>query len=183
VSPAEDLLAIALSKPPILGGGRLVCVDGPAGSGKTTLATALAARASAASLTTTVVHMDDLYEGWDGLPGLTTQLDSILLPLAAGRPGSYRFYDWETGAFTRTVTVAPSSLLVLEGVGSGAAAYDDLRSALAWVDAPYDVRRARGIARDGESFAPHWDAWAAAEAEHYARECTRERADVIVDTG
>ena len=36
------MLALAASRPPTLGAGRLVCVDGPAGSGKTTLARALA---------------------------------------------------------------------------------------------------------------------------------------------
>ncbi len=52
----------ALSRPPTLGAGRLVCVDGPAGSGKTSLADAVARRTAAQ-----VVHMDDLYGGWDGL--------------------------------------------------------------------------------------------------------------------
>ena len=40
---ARDVLALAASRPPSLGAGRLVCVDGPAGSGKTTLAAALLA--------------------------------------------------------------------------------------------------------------------------------------------
>ena len=36
------VLAHAAAQPPLLGEGRLVCIDGPAGSGKSTLATALA---------------------------------------------------------------------------------------------------------------------------------------------
>ena len=56
------------------------------------------------------------------------------------------------------------------------------RTALAWVDAPEEERRRRGIDRDGETFAPHWDAWAAAETEHFARDLTAARADIIVAT-
>jgi hypothetical protein len=40
---------------------------------------------------------------------------------------------------------------------------------------------ARGIERDGDAFAPHWEQWAKDEAALFARERTRERADVIVD--
>ncbi len=38
---AAFLVTSVLARPPTLGVGRLVCVDGPAGSGKTTLAAAL----------------------------------------------------------------------------------------------------------------------------------------------
>lgn len=176
-SATTDLLAIAMSRPATLGPGRLICVDGPAGSGKTTLATALADMTQAP-----LVHMDDLYAGWDGLADGIAQLGTILLPLVEGAPGSYRRYDWHRGAYAETVMVPPSPLLVIEGVGSGAAAYDRFRTALAWVDAPYDLRMQRGLDRDGDTFAPHWDAWAATEAEHFAENRTEARADVVVST-
>lgn len=178
---AEDLLTLALDRPPTLGRGRLVCIDGPAGSGKTTLAAELAGLAGPAGAT--VIHLDDLYAGWDGLPHVSDQLATLLRPLAEDRPGRYRRYDWYAGAFAETVTVAPTPLLVVEGVGSGAAAYDDLRTALAWVEAPLQVRKARGLARDGDTFAPHWDSWARAERVLFATERTRERADLVVTTG
>ena len=84
-------------------------------------------------------------------------------------------------AFAETVVVEPAPLLVLEGVGSGAARFDDLQTVLVWVEAPYDVRMARGMARDGDAFAPHWEQWARDEAALFARERTRERADVRID--
>jgi hypothetical protein len=34
------------------------------------------------------------------------------------------------------------------------------------------------MARDGEAYRPHWERWAVQEAQHFAREGTRERADV-----
>ena len=173
---ADRILGLARSRPPTLGPGRLICVDGPAGSGKTTLAAGLAARASAP-----VVHMDDLYPGWDGLPLVDAQLESLLRPLAEGEPGSYRRYDWHLAEFAETVTVPPADLLVVEGVGSGSSKVADVVTVLVWVEAPHDLRMRRGIDRDGEAFAPYWEAWARAEDEVFARERTRDRADLIMD--
>jgi uridine kinase len=169
-----DLLT---TRAPTLGDGRLVCVDGPAGSGKTTLAAGIAATVPGS----VVVHMDDLYEGWDGLPTVDAQLDSLLRPLAAGEAGAYRRWDWHAGAWAEQVTVEPRGLLVLEGVGSGSLRAADVTTLLVWVEAPYDVRMRRGLERDGDAFAPHWEAWAADEAEHFVRHRTRERADLVVD--
>lgn len=127
--------------------------------------------------------MDDLFPGWDGLPQVADQLSGLLRPLAEGRPGSYRRYDWHEARFAETVAVPPAELLVIEGVGSGSRVVADLVTVLVWVEAPYDVRMRRGIERDGDAFAPHWEAWADAERTHFAAERTRERADLVVETG
>jgi uridine kinase len=174
---AASVLRLALDRHATLGDGRLVCVDGPAGSGKTTLASGIAGLAPGSR----VVHMDDLFAGWAGLPQVDAQLGDILLPLAEGRAGSYRRYDWIDGEFAEEVVVAPVPLLVIEGVGSGAARFAPLVTVLVWVEAPYDVRMARGLARDGDAFAPHWEQWARDETALFAKERTRQRADVVVD--
>jgi len=174
---AERILDLVRSRPATLGRGRLVSIDGPAGAGKTTLADKVAALAPGAR----VIHMDDLYEGWDGLPGVGRQMAGLLRPLADRLPGSYRRYDWHAGAFAETVTVEPIDLLVLEGVGSGCRMHDDLIGLLVWVEAPYDLRMRRGIDRDGEDFAPHWRAWAEDEQVVFAHHRTRQRADLVVD--
>ncbi len=175
-TPAE-ILSLAQDRQPTLGSGRLICLDGPAGSGKTTWAAGIAELASVA----TVVHMDDLYPGWSGLSEVDAQLDDILRPLAEDRPGSYRRYDWAAGEFAERVVIDPAPLLVIEGVGCGASRFADLVTVLAWIEAPEHLRMKRGIARDGEAFAPHWEQWAVDEAELFARERTRERADVRID--
>jgi hypothetical protein len=77
--------------------------------------------------------------------------------------------------------VPPGPMLVLEGVGSGAAAYADLVTVLAWVEVPYDLRMSRGLARGGVGVAENWGQWAIAEQELLEREGTRERADVVLD--
>ena len=60
---AAEVASRVLAAPPTLGTGRLVCVDGPAGSGKTTVAAALADVVPDAH----VVHCDELLEGWPSL--------------------------------------------------------------------------------------------------------------------
>jgi uridine kinase len=176
---ATDLAVRVLAAPPRLGPVRLVCVDGPACSGKTTLA----ARLAAALGDVPVVHMDDLYEGWDGLPTVAGRLSTWLLePLRAGRPGRYRRYDWPRGEYAEWHEVPAGPALVVEGVGSAGRAVDGLAAAKLWVEAPEDVRHARAAARDGGAFEPYWDAWAKAERAHFAAEDTRRRADLILDT-
>ncbi len=159
--------------------GRLLCVDGRAGSGKTALAAALASRVEGSLR---ILHMDDLYEGWSGLDDLAERLrDAVVAPLAAGGLGRYRRWDWSADAWAEEHTVAPVDLLVLEGVGSGTPALDPWRSLLVWVDAPPALRRRRGIARDGPGLATAWPGWTASEDRVLARDRTRGRADVLVD--
>jgi uridine kinase len=175
VDPA-DLLALVRDRPATLGTGRLLCIDGPSGAGKTTLATAVARLEPSAR----VVHMDALYDGWGGLPRVDEQLGTLLEPLAGGAPGRYRRYDWHVSAYAETVTVSPTPLLVLEGVGSWSPSYAHLVTALVWVDAPAAERMARAVARDGAEMAEHLRQWTIDEQEHLARTGARDRADVMV---
>ncbi|HWJ08787.1 MAG TPA: 4-amino-4-deoxy-L-arabinose transferase [Nocardioides sp.] len=181
-SPSEHraaaLLARALAAPPTLGAGRLICVDGLAGSGKTTLARELAGLAPEA----VVLGTDEMLEGWRGLPGLGASVEALLGPLAAGRPGTWRRWDWYDDRWAATHTVQPVPLLVLEGVGSAAAAYDDLVTLLVWVEADLETRLARWLERDGEGQRPHWVDWLADEAALHERDGTRARADVVITT-
>lgn len=176
MSNAERVLALARSREPTLGKGRLICVDGPAGSGKTTLADEIAELSGAP-----VLHMDDMFEGWRGLPRIAAQLETLLPPLAGGRSGSYRRWDWPGNAWAETVLVPPAPLLVLEGVGCGSATYAELVTVLAWVEVPYDLRMARGLERGGVGVSENWRQWAIDEQALFDREGTRDRADVVLD--
>ncbi|QIX28785.1 hypothetical protein ncot_13810 [Nocardioides sp. JQ2195] len=174
-----------------MAGGRLICIDGPAGSGKTTLATALAEAVPGAVL----LHMDDMYEGWSGLnDDLGPRLrDQVIAPLAAGEPGLFRRFDWHLDRFAELHVVPPSDLLVLEGVGSGDLALAPYRSTLVWVAAPDELRLRRGLARDRDRYEQdaavwdepaqraRWDAFLADEARFFAEHRVRESADLAVD--
>lgn len=182
VADVADLVVwLAGLQPPTLGKGRLVCIDGPAGAGKSTLGEAV--RDAAAQVgTTDLVHLDDLLEGWGGLPRVAATLErDVLRPLATGVPGRYRRWDWGLDRYVEEVPVAPVDLLVVEGVASGAAAHADLVTTLVWVDAPADLCLERGLARDGEELREQWLAWTAAEQDLFSRESTRERAGLRVD--
>ncbi|WP_233491580.1 uridine kinase [Blastococcus sp. TBT05-19] len=167
--------------PPRLGGTRLVCVDGPAGSGKTTLAGRLA---DVLGPDAVVVHMDDLYAGWT-LTGAVARLSAgVLGPLAAGRAGAYHRYDWAAGRFSPEPTPVPvPGVLVVEGCGSASRPADPWASLRVWVEADAGLRLARGLARDGEHLATEWHRWQRTEAAHFAADGTRDRADVVVDGG
>ncbi len=178
---AALVLRRALERPATLGTGRLVCIDGPAGSGKTTLADAVVT-AGRAHGRVALVHMDDVYEGWHGLDEAVERVATeVVRPLRAALPGAYRRYDWHAGHLAERRVVEPVDLLVMEGVGSGATAYADATTVLAWVEAPRDLRLQRGLDRDGEQVRGEWLAWMRAEEALHARERTRERADVHVD--
>ena len=164
---------------PTLGRSRLLCIDGPAGSGKTTLAGRVV---EAWPGTSTLVHMDDLYEGWSGLEAAIPRVARLLEPLRRGRPSAYRRYDWVAGAWAEEHPVEPADLVVVEGVGSGSRPLADAMTVLVWVEAGSGVRLDRGVARDGQAMRDHWIAWREAEEALFAREGTRERADVTVRT-
>ncbi|MGH3366112.1 MAG: uridine kinase family protein [Nocardioidaceae bacterium] len=177
--PALDLHRLAeaiAAAPALLGRTRLVCVDGPAGSGKTTLATGLAERIDDA----TVLHMDDVYRGWD------TDFDEVMArllvqlvePLSEQRMARFQRYDWYAERLDAWVDVPVPEVLLLEGVGSGGTALDPVRSLLIWIEADREVRIGRGIARDGPGMLPNWLAWMRHEEAEHARQNTRSRADV-----
>lgn len=171
-----------------LGPVRLVCVDGPAASGKTTLAARFAAAVTTGGSTAAVVHLDDLYDGWSALVGvraeaLTRRVQADLLaPLASGRQGGYRRYDWPTATFAERHPVPVVDVLVLEGCGSAQRAWSDRTALALWVEVDRALRTRRWTERDSDARAAEqcrdWqvdeDAWSAADG-------TRARADLVID--
>ncbi|GAA0954451.1 hypothetical protein GCM10009550_37750 [Actinocorallia libanotica] len=156
---------------------QVMAVDGPSAAGKSTYAARLAAALDAPLLGT-----DEFPVPWDG-PVLAwwPHVRPLLETLRRGGTAVYRPYDWRTRAYGPPRVLRPAPLLVLEGVGTawrGGPA--DLRI---WVDAPYGVRRRRAVLRDGAEGLAAWEEWGRREAAHFARDRTRERADLVVDSG
>lgn len=164
---------------PRCGPTTVLAVDGPSGSGKTTLAAGLVD-----ALGCPVVHMDELYPGWDGLADAVAILaDQVLRPLSRGEDARYRVWDWAAGRPGAERVLSATALLVVEGCASSVGAAGDLAAVRVWVEAPREVRMRRGIARDGETYRPHWERWAAQEDALFAADGTRARADLVIVTG
>ena len=159
----------------------VVAVDGPSGSGKTVLA-----RALARDLGAPLLHMDDLYPGWDGLAASPALLaEQVLEPLARGERAAYRRWDWHASGWATDPVEVPEptgGVLVVEGCGSSVGPAGEHAAVRVWVDAEPALRMRRGIARDGEGYRPHWERWAAQEERVFTADRTRERADLVIDT-
>ena len=130
----------------------VVTIDGYSGSGKSTLATALARLVNGWQ----VLHLDDWYPGWDGLAAGADIARRIAADLRAGRASSYEAWDWENGT-TGATTRVPLAPTIIEGCG----AIEAVADLAVWIADPgEDERRHRALARDGQTYAPHWQRWA-----------------------
>ena len=165
--------------PPSAGSVRVIAIDGPAGSGKTTLASKLAEVLGDAL----VLNTDQLYPGWDGLAeGAQRLVDDVLLPLSAGLAATVRPWDWSSGSEGEPRELPACATLIVDGAGCGSRAGAPFLSMIIWLDADVELRQQRALERDGEMFAPHWESWAEQERALFEREQTRQRADLIILT-
>ncbi len=172
-----DLAARVRRAPARCGRTQVVLIDGPAGSGKTTLGERLSGELGAQ-----LVHGDDIYEGWDGLATMWPILGhGILEPLSRGEHGAFGRWDWYAGRRAETIPVPVADALVIEGVGVGQRAAREFASLVVFVEAPQEVRLDRGVRRDGEGMRAEWERWQPQEELFLAEEGVRGAADVIVD--
>jgi uridine kinase len=161
---------------PRAGATRVVAIDGRSGAGKSSLAATLARQLNAP-----VVSLEGLYGGWDGLErGIDLLVSEVLKPLAAGRAARVPRYDWVAREWAEPLLLEPPEVLIADGVGSGARRAAAFESLLIWLEVPAPTRKQRALDRDGETFAPYWDQWAAQEDQMLAREHTPDRADIII---
>jgi len=151
---------------PKCGQVRVVTIDGPAGSGKTTLATNLASKLEQAS----VIHLDELYEGWD------KSLDQVLFeriqawilkPLENGLPPKHLRYDWGKSAFTSWNEIDYAPVVIIEGVGSGHTSLRQQVSQAIWIEADEDLLLERVVKRDGESVRAEMLIWQERERAYF----------------
>lgn len=130
----------------------VVTIDGYSGSGKSTLAAALEGLLDGWQ----VLHLDDWYPGWDGLAEGARVARRIADDVRGGRASYYEAWDWEADAPGATVRV-PLAPTIIEGCGAIEAEAD----LTIWIADPgEDERRARALARDGQTYTPHWQRWA-----------------------
>jgi uridine kinase len=161
----------------------IIAIDGPAGAGKTTLANEIFLALSP-KMSVSVIHMDDLYDGWDNALG--EDLTSVLQYLAAQHrnisAAEIRRYNWTTASFGESGTIEPADLLILEGVGSADKSLQDELAALIWIDIDPEIGVMRVIARDGYQVEDEMKKWLGTQQEYFSQHSTREKADFILTT-
>lgn len=177
----DRVAAAVVSREPV-NGIRIVGVDGPSGSGKSHLARGLADALSAA-----IVEIDD-FVSWDCFAGWWPRFDAqVLTPLLAGGDAVYQARDWQDwygATLGQWKTLAWSPTVIVEGVTCtrretiGRIVYS------VWVEAPEDLRLARGLARDSAFTGADelWKRWMIEEEQFFRADGTRERSDIIIDT-
>jgi len=168
----KDLLPELTAK---CGESIVITIDGPAGSGKTTLAKELSSVLDSCY----TIHMDDLYEGWDSTLNLklTDKLKTILSCLMNENRIRFTPFDWLESKFGSQVDVAAPKYLMIEGVGSGQIAIRDFVSLSLWIEVFPDLGLERVIKRDGPSVAEFMPAFIVAQNAHFEKEDTRKSAD------
>jgi uridine kinase len=167
-----DRIAASAARPVVL-------LDGRSGSGKTTLVLAIAA---AYPGEITVIRLDDIYPGWDGLQAASDHLhDVVLAPLAAGEGARWQRWDWRADARAEWHDIDPTCPLLIEGCGALSRANRALASFTLWVELDSRERQRRAFARDGDAYRPFWDRWAAQEQVFIDREHPASLADVVID--
>ena len=146
----------------------LLAIDGPAGAGKTTFAAKLEAELSVDG-TVRVIHMDDLYNGWDNALSnpLSEILDRISTAHIAGREFVIKIFNWHIMQFDREEIVTPTDYLIIEGVGSGHTSLRKEVSQAIWVEADENLLLDRVVQRDGEVVRDEMLIWKARERAYF----------------
>jgi len=156
-----------------------LAIDGVAGSGKTTLASRLCGDLKSCQ----VVHMDDLYEGWnDPLSQRLTAkvIRELLEPFNKQIPIRYQKFDWILNRFDKFEDLKTSNILILEGVGSGQREFRKYLSKTIWVE--YDPSQGfdRVIARDGEGIRGEMVNFLLDQNKHFIAELTKNTSDYTI---
>ena len=158
---------------------QIILIDGPAGSGKTTLSKELSEK-----LNCQVVHLDDHYNGWD--EALSNDLTQALLKIVSnfsnGRPSEIPTFNWLKAKFEGCRVIEPANTLIIEGVGSGQSQIRPFASTLYWVETEPEIGLARVLERDGKEYEQRIKSWQIREASHFQAERTRDFADFIIST-
>jgi len=158
----------------------LIAIDGPAGSGKTSLANQLASNLKSA----TTIHMDDLYNGWeDALTAtLTRHLEEwVLDPLTQHQSVKYQKFDWINGEYGPTVEVRDVELLILEGVGAAQSRIRQQADLTIWIEVGAQIGLARVLNRDGAQILPYMLKWQERESAHFIKDQTKENCQIFID--
>ncbi len=164
----------------------IILIDGRSCSGKSTLASEIQNIIfKDGESAPRIVHMDDLYLGWNGLQAGVDYLQRFILkPLSDSYIAQWREFDWanpgEPGFEARNGEwreFTGGTPLIVEGCGALNQLSAPIADISVWLEVDQDTRHQRWVAREGSN--EHWAEWAAQEEEFYAREKSVQLADIV----
>jgi uridine kinase len=160
----------------------IVIIDGRAGSGKSTFAESLQQQLFRdGESAPRVIHMDNIFEGWEGLSlGSDYLLRFILQPLARRETASWQDWSWVKNQRSSWREFSGGTPLIVEGCGSLSERSKEHADIAIWLEASEETRRERWIQR--ERNLDKFDFWAAQELDFYAREKSQSLADLVIKT-
>jgi uridine kinase len=152
-----DLIATARQDKAMI----LVGIGGHGAAGKTTLARDVPGAQ--------IVSTDEF---WNGEAFDLDRLErEVIAPLVSGETATFASYDWAAGEARGSRTVDATGVVIVEGVCALHRKLRDAYTVRVWVEASYDVRLARAIARDGEAARSSWvDVWMPSEDRYVERD-------------
>jgi uridine kinase len=157
----------------------LLAIDGPAGSGKTTLAAKLE-REYQLTATVRVIHMDDLYNGWED--ALSEELTEKLSNIVQAHNSSKDFYlakfNWASMKFDVEELMVATEVLILEGVGAAQKVVRDAGAKTYWIETPAEIGLQRALDRDGHHLRDLMLKWQTHQDAHFQIDKTAENCDV-----
>jgi uridine kinase len=176
-SPSElEPVAAAVAAVDGRQGTRWIGVDGKGATGKTSLATRIAAVLPGS----VIVHIDDFarpdLRGWER----DRFVHQILQPLLAGQPGRYERWDFDRNVGAEWHTVPVGVPVVVEGVSA-----TDVRLGVPWdftiwIEVPYETRLARILERDGPAMMDRWlTDWMPSEDAYEEEQRPQDRVDLV----
>jgi len=162
----------------------IILIDGRAGSGKSTLAERIQNELfRQGESMPRIVHLDDLYEGWQGLAAGVEYLQRFVLnPLLAKQTASWQEYNWELGKRDRWREFSGGTPLIIEGCGSLNQFTSTNAHLSIWLEVDEVTRRSRWLERDGDAFNEYFEIWAAQELDFIAREKSPTLADYLLQS-
>ena len=159
---------------------KLVVIEGPAGSGKTTLAKSL----SGLLENCPIIHMDEIYEGWENALTPKTFLDIanwIINPLLESKSIEYFKYDWILEKRIEKVVINLPKVIIIEGVGTSSFEISKHACLKLWIEVNEETGIKRVLNRDGLHIQEQMKKWQTQESKFFIENNSKENSDIWID--
>jgi len=176
----SDLVQNVNSSSKKCGQTKIVVIDGPAGSGKTTLAKSL----SGLLENCPIIHMDEIYEGWENALSPKTSQDLvewIINPLLEDKSIEYLKYDWHLEQRIEKVVINNSKVMIIEGVGASVSEISKHACLKLWIEVNEETGINRVLTRDGLQIQEQMKKWQTQESKFFIENNSKENSDIWID--